>query len=167
MQRILAGINLLTVAGLWAFAVWAFPRLPDRIPLHFGVDGTPDRWGEPSAVNWFLLPVVVLALNLLLVVLGRWMQRRPSLINLPGGQRIDELPEGARAAVMHLMGKTLAVVQLMMNGVFVLVQTAQYAAAMGDSSRGLMGGILFMSLLSGPIFLVWYFLRLQKALAVR
>lgn len=165
MKRTLAGLNLLALAGLWGFAVWAWPRLPERIPLHFGIDGTPDRWGPPSAVNWFLLPVVVALLNVLLVVVASWLSRDPSRINLPGGQRVDDLAPPARTAVVRLMETTLAVVQLMVNVVFILVQSAQFAAATGDSSKEILGAVLFMSLLSGPIFLVVYFVRLQKALA--
>lgn len=167
MHRILGGINLLAVVGMWAFSAWAWPRLPGRIPLHFGPDGTPDRWGPPTATNWFLLPTLVVALNLVLLAAGRWIRRDPSRINLPGGQRVDELPEAARTAVGDLMHTTLGVVQLMMNGVFILIQTTQYRVALGASGASAIGGVLLLTLMSGPVFLVAYFLRLQKALARR
>lgn len=166
-MKILTALNVLAVGALWGVALWAWPRLPERIPLHFGVDGTPDRWGPPSATNWFLLPLLVLALNALVVWVARWIRRDPARVSLPGGQRMEELPGPAREAVQRLLGTTLSVVQLMMNVVFLLVQSAQFNAATGGSARGLLGGVLFLSLLSGPVFLVVYFLRLQKALAAR
>jgi hypothetical protein len=165
MTKLLDAINGVAVVSLWGIAVWAWPRLPERIPLHFGIDGAPDRWGAPSLVNWFLLPTMVLALNLVLLLTRRWMASDPARINLPGGGRVDELPAPARRAVVRLLASTLAVVQLLMNLVFLLVLGAQYNAAMGHPSRHLLGGVLVLSLLSGPVFLVVYFLRLQKALA--
>lgn len=166
-MRFLGAVNVVAVGVLWAFAMWAWPRLPDSIPLHFGIDGTPDRWGPPTATNWFLLPTVVVGLNLVIWGVGQWIRRDPTKVNLPGGQRMDELPAPAKEAVLRLMAATLSVVQLLMNAVFILIQAAQYNAAMGEPAGGLLGGVLFVSLFSGPVFLVVYFLRLQKALAAR
>lgn len=33
-----------------AYALWLFPQLPDRIPMHFGPDGTPDAWGARGTI---------------------------------------------------------------------------------------------------------------------
>ncbi len=52
MNRLAWYITLLTAA----YAFWAFPRLPARIPIHFGPDGTPDGWGGPYSI---FLPVVL------------------------------------------------------------------------------------------------------------
>jgi uncharacterized membrane protein len=34
----------------FAYASWIFPQLPDRIPMHFGPDGTPDAWGPRGSI---------------------------------------------------------------------------------------------------------------------
>ena len=33
-----------------AYALWLFPQLPERIPMHFGPDGTPDAWGPRGTI---------------------------------------------------------------------------------------------------------------------
>ena len=60
-------IDALSVAVLilgWWVALSVYPRLPEQIPVHFGVKGEPDRWGGRWMI--FLLPMIgaaVLALN--------------------------------------------------------------------------------------------------------
>ena len=52
-------LPLLPLAVSVALGVWAFPRQPDRVPVHWGADGQPDRWGSP-AEGLFALPAMLL-----------------------------------------------------------------------------------------------------------
>lgn len=38
------------VAFTFAYTLWLFSQLPDRIPMHFGPDGTPDSWGSRGTI---------------------------------------------------------------------------------------------------------------------
>jgi uncharacterized membrane protein len=38
------------VAITFSYALWLFPQLPERIPMHFGPDGTPDAWGSRGTI---------------------------------------------------------------------------------------------------------------------
>src|SRR5262245_19577295 len=38
----------------WWIAISSYPRLPEAIPVHFGIKGEPDRWGGRWMI--FLLP---------------------------------------------------------------------------------------------------------------
>jgi uncharacterized membrane protein len=51
------------VAAILAIALTAmlYPRLPARIPIHWGLTGKPDNWGPAFTI--FLLPVGALILN--------------------------------------------------------------------------------------------------------
>ncbi|MEQ9570373.1 MAG: DUF1648 domain-containing protein, partial [Longimicrobiales bacterium] len=77
MRRALDTLNAGLALAIVAYAVWAWPRLPERIPAHFGADGTPDRWTETTVGSWFLLPAIGLASWGLIVGLREWMVRRP------------------------------------------------------------------------------------------
>lgn len=35
------------LAGLWGFSLWALPRLPERVPTHWGWHGEVNGWGSP------------------------------------------------------------------------------------------------------------------------
>lgn len=46
MSRIAWFLFILT----FAYALWVFQGLPDRIPMHYGPDGTPDAWGSRGTI---------------------------------------------------------------------------------------------------------------------
>lgn len=52
--------------GLLAFTVDAWPRLPERVPIHFGASGAPDGWAAKSVGSVFLIPVMALLMALVL-----------------------------------------------------------------------------------------------------
>jgi uncharacterized membrane protein len=49
-------VNKGLIVVLVGAALWAWPRLPERIPTHFGLDGQADAWSETTLVSWFLVP---------------------------------------------------------------------------------------------------------------
>lgn len=71
--------TLLIVLPL-GFAAWLHPRLPGRIPVHFGADGRPDAWGGPDSI--YLGPSIMAAVSLFVFViltnLGRIDPKRHS-----------------------------------------------------------------------------------------
>lgn len=55
------------LAGIWAFSLWAWPRLPAQVAVHWGVDGRPNGWATPREAA-LLMPALltgVYALTLL------------------------------------------------------------------------------------------------------
>jgi hypothetical protein len=48
-------------------ATYMYPRLPGRIPIHFGVDGQPDAWGDRISI--FAGPVILGVVSFLVYVL--------------------------------------------------------------------------------------------------
>ncbi len=61
------------------FVVWAWPRLPDRIVVHWGPSFQPDGWGPRGSV--VVIPVVAAGLWLLMPLLRRldpWRERYAS-----------------------------------------------------------------------------------------
>jgi uncharacterized membrane protein len=70
-------INAIAIGGwLWslAFAIYSAAGLPERVPVHFGVGGTPDRWGGKleGALSLLLMPALLLFVNGLIVLLERF-----------------------------------------------------------------------------------------------
>jgi len=46
----------LLIAAMWAFALAVYPRLPDRIPIHWDLKGEVNGWGGPGSA--FLFPAI-------------------------------------------------------------------------------------------------------------
>jgi uncharacterized membrane protein len=68
--------NAISLAGLlWglAYAAYTSLGLPERVPVHFGIDGQPDRYGNRLEASFalLLLPVVTLVVNALMLHLTR------------------------------------------------------------------------------------------------
>jgi len=58
---------VITAAAL-AFALWALPQLPERVPTHWGMNGQPDDWSSPGFAA-FLFPGMMVFMSLLFAVL--------------------------------------------------------------------------------------------------
>ena len=56
-------LALLTVAATFAYGAAVYDSLPDRVPLHWGAQGEPTRWGEKSFGTVFF-PVLMTAMIL-------------------------------------------------------------------------------------------------------
>ncbi len=164
MKRALDTVNLLLMVGMMGFAALAWPHLPDRIPLHFGLDGQPDSWGEKSLLSWFGLPASAVALALLMGWIGRLLPRHPRWANLPDGRRLSDLPEVARGPVLRMMRGFLALVQTEILMIFALIEYATYRAAMGQPSQGTMILVLVLAVMMSPVLLVVFFLGYRSAL---
>jgi uncharacterized membrane protein len=55
------------LAAVWGYSLWALPRLPARVPVHWGLDGQPNGWTSPlgAAILLPALLTVVYGLSLL------------------------------------------------------------------------------------------------------
>lgn len=64
------------VVGMLLFLAWAWPRLPERMVVHWGPSFRPDGWGSRSSV--LVMPGVALGIRLLLPLLRHldpWRER--------------------------------------------------------------------------------------------
>lgn len=160
MRRVNGFLLLLIVAG----AIWAWPRLPDRVPLHFGLDGLPDAWGARSFWAWFGLPALAVVMSGMMFALSAYMRRHPRLVNLPGGGRLDELPPERRGPIFGVMDAMLSFVNCEVLVILGLIQWASWRAATGLPMQGLMLAVLLLALLSSPVLMAVFFTRLQAAM---
>jgi uncharacterized membrane protein len=77
MGRPHAWYSALVVATAGAIAAAAYPRLPDRVAVHWNLSGEADRWGTPMEAAW-LLPAVMVAVWLVTRALPTIDPRRAS-----------------------------------------------------------------------------------------
>jgi uncharacterized membrane protein len=99
--RVSALVALVALLGLWGCALWLWPGLPARIPVHFDGSGLPDRVVERSAGAWFLLPGIGTAMVLVFAfALPAWILRLAAdnspFLNVPRKQDFARLAPAAR-----------------------------------------------------------------------
>jgi uncharacterized membrane protein len=64
-------VQLLVIAAMFLLAAWSWPHVPDRLPVHWNLQGEVDRWGGKFE-GLFLLPLVTLGLYFLLMIVPRF-----------------------------------------------------------------------------------------------
>ena len=143
-------LNAVLVLALLAASVWAYPRLPERIPVHFGFSGEPDRWEARSVGSWFLLPAVTAALAVLMHAMSAWGASNPHLWNLPDKRRFLALPRAEQAPIIARMQRFIAMMGVVLTLLMSAIQAGIYRTSLGGS-RGLppwVLGWIFASLLA-------------------
>lgn len=102
-------LALALIVAMYTASVALYPRLPARVPMHWGIDGQPDGWGGPGSV--FLMPTVALGVWALMVFLPRFDPGKANYPSFAGAYAL------LRTAVIGLLA---------------LVHGASLAAALGQ-----------------------------------
>ena len=106
----------LILAGLFLTGALTWPNAPERFPVHWGIDGQVDRWGDKFEGVW-LLPLAALGLYLLLLVLPNFDPNRANYAQFASAYN------AIRLAILALMAGVYAVMQLVGQGLAVPVAT--------------------------------------------
>lgn len=162
MRKLLDTLNVLFAASIVGFSIWVWPLLPDRIPVHFGADGQPDRWSDTTLLSWFLVPAIALLTWGTIAVARRWVARRPDKMNLPTGGTVADYPPEVQPAVIEHMKAFLALVSLEVLVIFGLIVLGSYRTAVGGDGQGVMLAVLAIAVLSGPVLMVTFLIGLQR-----
>jgi immunity protein, SdpI family len=70
-----------------AFGLWAWPRMPAIVPVHFGLHGEANGWG-PSWINAVGVPALAAGMYLLLLCIPLIDPRRRNYATFPGTLRL-------------------------------------------------------------------------------
>lgn len=132
-------VDAKTIIGDWpvfavliadvAFGVWALPRLPEQVPVHWNILGEADRWGSSTA-QVFRMPAVALGVYLLILFLPLIDPRRKNYALFPGALRISRwaapilvaaIQASTLAGVLGYPVRMNAVISLLMGLMFVVL----------------------------------------------
>ena len=151
LRPIAWGLLLATIA----LAIVAYAQLPDRIPMHLGIDGRPGSFREKGLFSWFLLPGMALLLQLLLEGVTIALPSKPHLFNFPDKARFLALPAEYRAPVIREMQAMLDATAVGMQALMLSVIYTLWRAAMG--ARGGPGSAIITvgAVILSPLLLLW------------
>lgn len=129
--------NLVLLAGWIVACVAVYPRLPDRIPLHFGFTGGADAWTRTSMGVWLLLPAISTAVVLFGYALSGAAARTPEMWNLRQEEvkRVRTLPGHVQEELGRAGQRATARVLILTTVALVGVQLGVYATAVGQRER--------------------------------
>ncbi len=172
MALLAHAVNAILLVAMWAFALWAYDRLPDPIPIHFDAAGDPNGWADKSYASWLLVPGCALGMTAvtyacaLLAVLAR---TNPRLINFPGRYRRKflALPAGRRESVLAVARAFTYWLAVPMNALLAWVEWGMYHAAFDGRMTGSvwMPMIVFLCLLTAVVAagIVWMLRAVDRA----
>lgn len=123
----------------------AWPRIPERVPVHFGASGLPDGWAVKSVASVFLVPILGLVMA---IVLGA----STALVSL------------ARDASRTLMTAYMGGIALIVQAMLLVLGSRSLDVALGLREGLGPSPWVFLALLLGWTFggLVWIVVRMRK-----
>jgi hypothetical protein len=133
---------------VWLTSIWN--SLPEKLPSHFGLDGTPNHYASRDMV--LLVAGFSIGMYFLLLVL----QRFPHSMNLP-----RKLGDPDRPRVEALGVEMIGWLRLELAWTFAYILWAVVQVGMRRSD-GLGGGFIYISV--GAVFgtIVWFLLQMKK-----
>jgi uncharacterized membrane protein len=135
MRKIYDVLNVVFLALTTYTVLSAYPRLPDRIPVHFNITGDPDRWGSKSEI--LILVAVAWGLNILLYVFTLAMPslaRNPQRLNIPHKQEFLKLPAEKQAVYWELLREFMTGMTVAINLIFYLLISATLQVVLGKAT---------------------------------
>lgn len=102
-------LSLILILATFAIAAAAWPTAPERIPVHWGVNAQPDRYGGKFE-GLLAIPFLALGVYLLLILLPRIDPRREHYASFAGAYAT------LRTAIIALLAGTYLLVILWIQG---------------------------------------------------
>jgi len=164
VKRAVLAVLAVVILFMWLWAAVTWSVAPDRVPLHFGLSGEPDRWGARTLASWFGMPLLATGLSLGLLWMSRWSLSSPQRINMPGKERLQALPERYREPVYEALRELMAWAALETVVILALVQWGIIRGAAGESTQGVMVLVLSAAVLGSPLLIAFLLIRSQRAL---
>jgi uncharacterized membrane protein len=122
VRKIYDLLNALFLALTTYSVLSVYPALPDRIPVHFGMSGTPDRWGSKSEL--FILVALSWGLTVIFYALAMSMPRfarNPRYLNIPHKREFLKLPAERQAIYWELIREFMIAIIVSCNFLFFLI----------------------------------------------
>lgn len=105
------------IAAMFALAAWSWDRAPDRIAVHWGLTGQPDRWGGKFE-GLLAVPLLSIGIYALMLLLPRLDPGRANYASFAGPYR------WLRLAVLSVMTGVYLLIVLWTVGRRVPIETA-------------------------------------------
>ena len=126
------------VAGVVVLVTWLLlPQMPERVPIHFGVSGAPDRWIErgPAVLLVAVVPVLLLAMCLAFVHMGITRSKRSISREAPAASSYGY------AAFARVQSVALVVLGLLVDALFLAMPLLMAGILSPDSYMALALGM--------------------------
>jgi hypothetical protein len=129
--------------------------------MHFGFDGTPDRWSDRTWVTWMALPMIAVVVTAITYAAAWFVGRSPRNMNLPDKKRFDALPLASQYVVIQVVQRFVFWLTVGINVVMAAIHAGSWFLATGlaDSLPWWSTAMIWGLVLSSPFSAVVIVLR--------
>jgi len=94
-MKIIWIVSIALVFLSWTVTAICYPKMPDRIPIHYNAKGEPDGWSKKGFWSVFLIPLIQTIIVPVLLI----PYFKPQFSNIPTTFALELIPEGEKAGV--------------------------------------------------------------------
>ena len=142
-------IGYIALASIVVILVLNWGKLPDEVPVHFGVNGEADRWG--SKFELLILPGIAILLTIFMTVL----EKRPETHNFP-----SQFNESNAEAFYTNSRQTMNYIKNIINVLFAYTVYHTVDSALGADTK--LGWPFYVLLALIFIVIIWKMVKMNK-----
>lgn len=136
LKNFFHAVNVVLVIFLVGMVLFYYNQLPERIPVHFGADGTPNGWAGKGMMLILLIVALVLSGIFYIIMFAiPGLRKRPHLLSIPHKDRFLALPEEKQQVYWDLMKEYLACFAVTMNILWLTAIGGTLQVALGHVKR--------------------------------
>jgi uncharacterized membrane protein len=149
--------TLLALAS-WVVAIYYWDKLPQTIPIHFGISGQADDWANKSIFYVFLIPF----LQSLILGMFVFLYYKPQYSDIPTTMWLMTLDKKHRDHAFSLIRTMIIGMSLWIGVLFTYITYGMNASAL-DSDSGLSTPIMFIIIGLMIVWLIFWTVKVYRA----
>ncbi len=163
-------LNILLLGITAAYAIVSWGGLPKKVPVHFSLGGTPNRWADKGAemIIIFAMPfIITIFLYAIAFLLIPWMAKKhPAQMNIPNKEKFLALPAEKQNLLWDLTKEMLSAMAVSVNALFLylIYETVQVALGVMNELQAVWMFPLMALLIAVIVIYTVMMIRLSKRL---
>lgn len=141
----------------WIIAIIFWGKLPEVIPIHFGVSGMADGWADKSVFMVYLMPL----LQSLMIVLFAFVYHKPQYSNLPSTMWLATLDPKHKNLAYDLIRTMDMGVAIFAGALFTYMTYGMNMSAI-DPGQGLENAILFLIVGLMMVWIIYWTIKIYR-----
>jgi len=157
-HKIYFSIAALLALASWAIAIYYWDKIPQTIPIHFGISGQADGWANKSIFNVSLIPF----LQTIFLGLFVFLYYKPQYSDIPTTMWLMTLDKKHRDHAFSLIRIMLVGMSLWLGILFTYMTYGMNISAIGPDS-GLSTPIMFSVIGLMILWLTYWTIKVYRA----
>ena len=157
-HKILYLIAILLALASLAMAAIYWSRLPEMIPVHFGISGKPDDWASKSLFYAFLIP----GLQVILLTLFVFLYYKPQYSDIPTTMWLMTLEKKYRNHAFDLIRTMLAGTTVWIGVLFTYLTYGMNVVAVNEKDK-ISSGFMGLIIISMLLWLAYWTFKVYKS----